>query len=86
MTDQAIPAETANSGKQSVYRLGFWTSILIVAEAVARVIAGTTAPARLGSNCPFWVEMGYQNLRGTYLYTNVANLFPPNTSGCIQRC
>jgi hypothetical protein len=75
--NQATRVESANSAGQSVYRLGFWTSILTaVAAAAALGIAATTAPARSGPNCPPLVDAGFLEACVTYPYTDVAAFVP----------
>lgn len=70
MMDQLTNVETANSARQSVCRLGFWTSILTaVAAAAALAIAITTAPPRSGPFC-----MGDPCI--TYPYTDAAAFVP----------
>jgi hypothetical protein len=72
MTNQAN-VETANSARQSLCRLGFWTSILTaVAAAAALGIAVTTAPARSGPFC--MVDLVGSCI--TYPYTDVAEFVP----------
>jgi hypothetical protein len=75
--DQTVQVEARNSTRWSVCQLGFWISILIaVAAAAALGIAGTTAPARSGPNCPPLVEMGVLESCVTYPYTDVAVFVP----------
>jgi hypothetical protein len=72
-SNQAIDIEIADSARQRVCRLGFWTSILTaVAAAAALGIAVTTAPARSGPFC-------LVDLVGScvpYPYTDVAAFVP----------
>jgi len=73
MTSQVASAETANSARQRVCRLGFWASILTaVAAAAALGIAVTTAPARSG---PFCLE-DFVGSCVVYPYTDVAAFVP----------
>jgi uncharacterized membrane protein YgdD (TMEM256/DUF423 family) len=75
--NQVTDAETANSARQRICRLGFWISILTaVAAAAALGIASTTAPARSGPNCPPLVEMGVLESCVIYPYTDVAAFVP----------
>jgi hypothetical protein len=71
--NQVIYVETANSARQNVYQLGFWSSILTaVAAAAALGIAVTTAPARSGPFC--LVDLVGSCV--TYPYTDVAAFVP----------
>ncbi|GAB4540503.1 MAG: hypothetical protein Kow0063_30370 [Anaerolineae bacterium] len=77
MMDQVTNAETREAVGQSVYRLGFWVSMLTaVAAAAALGIAVTTAPARSGPNCPVLVDMGVLESCVEYPYTDVAAFVP----------
>jgi len=77
MTSQVTLVETTGSARQSASRLGFWTALLItVAAAAALGIAGTTAPARSGPNCPPLVELGVVESCVEYPYTDVAAFVP----------
>jgi len=71
--NQVTLTETPDSARQSVCRLGFWTSILTaVAAAAALGIAVTTAPARSGPFC--MVDLVGSCI--TYPYTDVAKFVP----------
>jgi len=73
MMNQVTLTETPDSARQSVCRLGFWTSILTaVAAAAALGIAVTTAPARSGPFC--MVDLVGSCI--TYPYTDVAKFVP----------
>jgi hypothetical protein len=73
MTNQVTYVEIANSVRQSVCRLGFWTSILTAVTAAAALgIAITTAPARSGPFCMVDLVGSCVN----YPYTDVAAFVP----------
>jgi hypothetical protein len=74
--DQVISIEAVKSGRLSVYRLGYWTSIFTaVAAAAALGIATTTAPARSGPFC--MADMvDLVDACVTYPYTDVAAFVP----------